>query len=110
VSPHTPLSTHDTTRIDDLRDGGASADHAALQEWLPAPTAHRRWSPAALRFRACCTATGRWWWRPCSIHDHAQAMDYACQLKAQADALQDDLLIVMRVYFEKPRTTVGWKG
>jgi 3-deoxy-7-phosphoheptulonate synthase len=37
-------------------------------------------------------------------------MDYARQLKVQADALQDDLLIVMRVYFEKPRTTVGWKG
>jgi phospho-2-dehydro-3-deoxyheptonate aldolase len=37
-------------------------------------------------------------------------MDYARQLKVQADALKDDLLIVMRVYFEKPRTTVGWKG
>ena len=37
-------------------------------------------------------------------------MDYARQLKAQADALSDDLLILMRVYFEKPRTTVGWKG
>ena len=47
---------------------------------------------------------------PCSIHDHAQAMEYAHALKVQADALQDDLLIVMRVYFEKPRTTVGWKG
>jgi 3-deoxy-7-phosphoheptulonate synthase len=47
---------------------------------------------------------------PCSIHDHDQAMDYARQLKVQADALKDDLLIVMRVYFEKPRTTVGWKG
>ena len=47
---------------------------------------------------------------PCSIHDHEQAMDYAWQLKEQADALKDDLLVVMRVYFEKPRTTVGWKG
>jgi 3-deoxy-7-phosphoheptulonate synthase len=47
---------------------------------------------------------------PCSIHDHAQAMEYARQLKVQADALQKDLLVVMRVYFEKPRTTVGWKG
>ena len=37
-------------------------------------------------------------------------MEYARQLKAQADALSDDLLILMRVYFEKPRTTVGWKG
>src|SRR5262245_4767903 len=47
---------------------------------------------------------------PCSIHDHDQAMDYARQLKAQADALAGELLVVMRVYFEKPRTTVGWKG
>jgi 3-deoxy-7-phosphoheptulonate synthase len=47
---------------------------------------------------------------PCSIHDHGQAMDYARRLKEQADALAEDLLIVMRVYFEKPRTTVGWKG
>ena len=47
---------------------------------------------------------------PCSIHDHAQAMEYARHLRAAADAHKDDLLIVMRVYFEKPRTTVGWKG
>ena len=47
---------------------------------------------------------------PCSIHDHDQALEYARRLKAAADALHDDLLIVMRVYFEKPRTTVGWKG
>ena len=47
---------------------------------------------------------------PCSIHDHNQAIEYAKLLKEKADALKDDLLIVMRVYFEKPRTTVGWKG
>lgn len=47
---------------------------------------------------------------PCSIHDPAAAMDYAKQLKQLADSLSDDLFIVMRVYFEKPRTTVGWKG
>lgn len=47
---------------------------------------------------------------PCSIHDAALAMDYAKQLKALADTVKDDLLVVMRVYFEKPRTTVGWKG
>ncbi len=47
---------------------------------------------------------------PCSIHDPAAAMDYARRLKALADELRDDLCIVMRVYFEKPRTTVGWKG
>lgn len=47
---------------------------------------------------------------PCSIHDPKAAMDYAERLKLLADELADSLLIVMRVYFEKPRTTVGWKG
>ncbi len=47
---------------------------------------------------------------PCSIHDTDAAMDYARRLKALADELDDTLYIVMRVYFEKPRTTVGWKG
>ncbi len=47
---------------------------------------------------------------PCSIHDPAAAMDYARRLKTLADELADTLYIVMRVYFEKPRTTVGWKG
>lgn len=47
---------------------------------------------------------------PCSIHDTAAALDYARQLKALSEKVQDTLLIVMRVYFEKPRTTVGWKG
>lgn len=47
---------------------------------------------------------------PCSIHDPAAAVEYAGRLKAIKDQLQDDLQIVMRVYFEKPRTTVGWKG
>ena len=47
---------------------------------------------------------------PCSIHDLDAAMDYARRLKALADEVADTLFIVMRVYFEKPRTTVGWKG
>ena len=47
---------------------------------------------------------------PCSIHDPAAALEYATKLKEVRDRLADDLLIVMRVYFEKPRTTVGWKG
>ena len=47
---------------------------------------------------------------PCSIHDTEAAMDYARRLTAEAERLADDLLVVMRVYFEKPRTTVGWKG
>ena len=47
---------------------------------------------------------------PCSVHDPAAAGEYATLLKEQADRLSEDLLIVMRVYFEKPRSTVGWKG
>ena len=47
---------------------------------------------------------------PCSIHDPESAREYARKLKEQHDALSKNLLIVMRVYFEKPRTTVGWKG
>ncbi|OPC91864.1 3-deoxy-7-phosphoheptulonate synthase [Pasteurella multocida subsp. multocida] len=47
---------------------------------------------------------------PCSIHDPIAALEYASRLKHLAEELQDQLYIVMRVYFEKPRTTVGWKG
>tara|TARA_R110002124_G_scaffold205942_1_gene372473 strand:+ start:404 stop:1477 length:1074 start_codon:yes stop_codon:yes gene_type:complete len=47
---------------------------------------------------------------PCSIHDTKAALDYAARLKKLADAVSDSLFIVMRVYFEKPRTTTGWKG
>ena len=47
---------------------------------------------------------------PCSIHDPKAALDYATRLKTEKDRLADDLVVVMRVYFEKPRTTVGWKG
>ena len=112
----TPLSTHDTTRIDDTRIGAVRPliTPALLEEWLPVP-------PAALALversrnaisRVLQGADDRLIVvvGPCSIHDHAQAMDYARQLKVQADALQGELLVVMRVYFEKPRTTVGWKG
>lgn len=47
---------------------------------------------------------------PCSVHDPAAALDYARQLQPWAQSLSPDLLVVMRVYFEKPRTVVGWKG
>jgi len=47
---------------------------------------------------------------PCSIHDPEAALDYARRLKALSDEVNDRYLIVMRVYFEKPRTTIGWKG
>ncbi len=47
---------------------------------------------------------------PCSVHDPVAALDYARRLSAKAEELRDDVLVVMRVYFEKPRTTTGWKG
>jgi len=47
---------------------------------------------------------------PCSIHDIQAAHEYAERLKALADSIADSIVILMRVYFEKPRTTVGWKG
>lgn len=110
------LSTLDKTRIDDTRIKTVRPllTPALLEEWLPATEqalalveSSRRAISRVLHGEddRLVVVVG-----PCSIHDHAQAMEYARQLKAQADALQDDLLIVMRVYFEKPRTTVGWKG
>ena len=112
----TPLTTHDTTRIDDTRIGAVRPliTPALLDEKLPVPKAAQALvesSRAAIsrvlhgRDDRLVVVVG-----PCSIHDHDQAMEYARLLKVQADALQDDLLVVMRVYFEKPRTTVGWKG
>ena len=112
----TPLSTHDTTRTDDIRIGAVRPliTPALLEDWLPVPVAtlalveHSRAAISRVLHGSddrLIVVVG-----PCSIHDHGQAMDYARQLKLQADALADDLLVVMRVYFEKPRTTVGWKG
>ncbi len=111
-----PLTTHDTTRIDDLRIKAVRPliTPALLQEWQPAPEAAQTLvesSRVAIsrvlhgQDDRLIVVVG-----PCSIHDHDQAMEYASLLKEQADALAQDLLIVMRVYFEKPRTTVGWKG
>jgi 3-deoxy-7-phosphoheptulonate synthase len=109
-------STLDTTRIDDTRIGAVRPliTPALLQEWLPTPDA------AQALVEQSRTAISRVLQGqddrlvvvvgPCSIHDHDQAMAYAKRLKERADALSEDLLIVMRVYFEKPRTTVGWKG
>ena len=111
-----PLSTHDTTRIDDTRIKAVRPliTPALLEEWLPAPDAaqalveHSRAAISRVLHGAddrLVVVVG-----PCSIHDHAQAMQYARALKVLADRHADDLLVVMRVYFEKPRTTVGWKG
>ena len=112
----TPLSTDDMTRIDDTRISAVRPliTPALLEEWLTVPKATLalvEQSRAAIsrvlhgRDDRLIVVVG-----PCSIHNHDQAMDYARQLRHQAGLLADDLLLVMRVYFEKPRTTVGWKG
>jgi len=109
-------STLDTTRIDDVRIGAVRPliTPALLQERVPVrddTLALVEASRAAIadvlhgRDDRLVVVVG-----PCSIHDHDQALEYAHQLKAVADELHEDLLIVMRTYFEKPRTTVGWKG
>ena len=47
---------------------------------------------------------------PCSIHNVNEAYDYACRLQNLTEEVNENLLVIMRAYFEKPRTTVGWKG
>jgi 3-deoxy-7-phosphoheptulonate synthase len=109
-------STIDTTRIDDVRIGAVRPliTPALLQERVPvrsdtlALVEGSRAAIAAIlhgRDDRLLVVVG-----PCSIHDHDQAIEYGLRLKSVAAALQDDLLVVMRAYFEKPRTTVGWKG
>ncbi|MCO5122516.1 MAG: 3-deoxy-7-phosphoheptulonate synthase [Rhizobacter sp.] len=121
MNAHVPLappqpSTHDTTRIDDTRIGAVRplVTPALLQEWLPVPPAaealveHSRQAISRIlqgQDDRLLVVVG-----PCSIHDHDEAIAYARQLHEHALAHADALLVVMRVYFEKPRTTVGWKG
>ncbi|BBQ01702.1 phospho-2-dehydro-3-deoxyheptonate aldolase (plasmid) [Burkholderia sp. SFA1] len=109
-------STQDTTRIDDTRIGAVRPliSPALLLDELPVTPGVQTLVEESRAHIAnilhgrddrLVVVVG-----PCSIHDHDQAMEYAQRLKAVADRLRDDLFIVMRVYFEKPRTTVGWKG
>ena len=109
-------STHDTTRIDDVRIAAVRAlvSPAVLLEEMPVTAATEALverSRAAIsdvlqgRDDRLVAVVG-----PCSIHDHDAAIAYARRLKALADELGRELIVVMRVYFEKPRTTVGWKG
>jgi len=115
-TPNRVPATLDHTRIDDLRIAAVRPliTPALLQEWLPLPEAS---ATLVERSRAAIARllhghddrllviVG-----PCSIHDHEQALEYARLLQGEAAALAGELLLVMRVYFEKPRTTVGWKG
>jgi 3-deoxy-7-phosphoheptulonate synthase len=108
--------TRDTTRIDDTRIDAVRPliTPALLMERLPGSQATlalvERSREAIARVLhghddRLLVVVG-----PCSIHDHAQALEYAARLLAVAEPLADALLVVMRTYFEKPRTTVGWKG
>ncbi len=109
-------TTLDTTRVDDTRIGAVRAlvSPALLLEELPvtapveAVVERSRAELAAVLHGdddRLIAVVG-----PCSIHDHDQAMQYARLLRSAADEFGDALVVVMRVYFEKPRTTVGWKG
>ncbi len=111
-----PGRTLDTTRIDDTRIKAVRAlvSPAVLLEELPvtadieALVEHRRHAISAVlqgRDDRLVAVVG-----PCSIHDHDQAIAYARRLLPLAHELAGELIVVMRVYFEKPRTTVGWKG
>ena len=109
-------TTRDLTRTTDTRMSAVRPliTPALLEEWLPIPEAAQALVEASRsaiadvlhgRDDRLVVVVG-----PCSIHDHDQALEYARRLKAEADALARELIVVMRVYFEKPRTTVGWKG
>ena len=110
------LSTQDKTRIDDTRIASVRPlmTPALLDERCPATPAHLALVEASRRAISqvlqghddrLVVVVG-----PCSIHDHEQALAYARLLQVQAQQLASELIVVMRVYFEKPRTTVGWKG
>ena len=110
------LSTQDKTRIDDTRISLVRPlmTPALLEERLPATPQHialvERSRHEVSRILQgendrLVVIVG-----PCSIHDHDQAMEYATRLQLEAERHASELLIIMRVYFEKPRTTVGWKG
>ncbi len=114
VDPCSGLSM--TTRIDDI--------HIAQSEPLPAPELLRAELPVEedqAAFIAASRADARAILRgeqdrllvivgPCSVHEPASALEYADRLRRAAGQLADELLLVMRVYFEKPRTRMGWKG
>lgn len=98
--------------------------NVASQDILTTPAALKEALPLTDALRADVTASRQTVWDildrkdhrllvvvgPCSIHDSDAAMEYARKLRVLADEVSDTLFVVMRVYFEKPRTTVGWKG
>lgn len=110
------LSAKEKNRIDDTRIASVRPllTPALLEEQFPASSAHLSLVEKSRQdiSRILQGADDRLLVvvGPCSIHDEAQAIEYANLLKVQAAKHVRDLHILMRVYFEKPRTTVGWKG
>lgn len=105
------LTRTDDLRIDQLRP---LIPPAIVMEEIPTSDAHKQ-AIAISRAAAASIISGEddrllVVVGPCSIHDTQAGLEYARRLKPIADRLSPDLLIVMRTYFEKPRTTVGWKG
>ena len=105
------IGSTDDVRIQEIRP---LIPPAILMEELPAEARHCEFIASA-RERVAAIVDGRdnrllVVVGPCSIHDPDAGLDYARRLKSIATAFEPDLLIVMRTYFEKPRTTVGWKG
>ncbi|MEY4752983.1 MAG: hypothetical protein RJA44_658 [Pseudomonadota bacterium] len=109
-------STNDSTRVDDVRISAVRPliSPAVLLDEMPLPPESEALVERARREQSAILSgqddrliavVG-----PCSVHDHEQALVYARLLQVAARQLRNELLVVMRVYFEKPRTTVGWKG
>ena len=125
MSPTTSPAARATATTDDTDLMAETSDlRVRALDPLPAPRAMRTELPLGTR-RSDLVTTSRREVRdvltgeddrlvvivgPCSVHDPAAALDYARRLAPVARDLSDDLVVVMRVYFEKPRTTVGWKG
>ena len=109
--PPTMLTATDDLRIDQVRP---LISPAILMEELPTTAAHMQLTAQAREEAAriirreddrLLVIVG-----PCSVHDPVAGLEYAQRLKEVAEGLKDHLHIIMRTYFEKPRTTVGWKG
>jgi 3-deoxy-7-phosphoheptulonate synthase len=116
MTAHEPIATTQPARVDNLRVVGVTRliTPAQIKEQYPASGEQLRLVERTRReARAILSGADDRMLvvvGPCSIHDPVSALDYARRLAVLARDLQDRYLVVMRVYFEKPRTTIGWKG
>lgn len=111
-----PFAMHAPIPTDDVRIEATLpliTPDSLIEKWMPTPadvqfvaeTRAASEAVLALKDRRLLVVVG-----PCSIHDEAAALEYADLQRAEAKRHEKELVILMRVYFEKPRTTVGWKG